>query len=103
MLRPQPGRMDELARGLVHRQRAQAMAEERERPVKQASHLSKQLFDEFFQVVDRIFGDAAEPTRRLDRDHLDAWVDELLPVPIDGRASTGERKAKQPKSGSGPR
>ena len=79
------------------------MAEERERPVEQASHLSKQLFDEFLQVGDRIFGDAAEPAGRLDCDHLDALVDELPPVSINGRASTGERKAKQPKSGSGPR
>src|SRR6476619_2327376 len=79
------------------------MAEERKRPVEQASHLSKQLFDEFLQVGDRIFCDAAEPAWRLDCDHLDALVDELAPVSINGRASTGERKAKQPKSGNGPR
>src|SRR4029079_2548115 len=79
------------------------MAEERERPVEQASHLSKQLFDEFLQVSDRIFGDAAEPAGRLDCDHLDALVDELPPVSINGRASTGERKAKQQKSGRSPR
>ena len=98
VLRAQHGRMNEPARRLVHGQGAQAMAEERERPVQQLSHLGHEPIDELVHVGDRRFGDAAEAAGRLDGDHLDRGVDELRPASIDRRASTGERKAEQPKA-----
>ena len=76
------------------------MTEERERPVQQLAHLGHELFDKLVQVGDRRFGDTAETAGRLDCDHLDRRIDELRPVSIDRGASTGERKAEQPKPGS---
>src|SRR5262249_37779494 len=49
---------------------------------------------------DRSFGDTTETAGRFDCDYLDPWIDELCPVSINGGTSSGEGKAKQPKSGS---
>src|SRR4029453_6713432 len=104
MLGADYGRMKQSARGLVHGQSAQTMAEEREWPVQQRSHLGYQLIDKLIHVGNRRLVDACEPAGRLDCDHLDRRIDKLRPISVDPGAASSEWKTKKPKSGgtSGP-
>src|SRR5262245_24237397 len=96
--------MKQPARGLIHGQSAQTMAEECEWPIQQRSHFRYQLFDKLIHVGNRRLVDACEPAGRLDCDHLDRRIDKLHPISVDRGATSSEWKTKQPKSGhsSGP-
>src|SRR5262245_45873397 len=90
-------RVKQSARGFVHGQSAQTMAKEREWLVQQRSHLGYELIDKLIHVGDRGLGNPSEATGWLDCNNLNCWIDELSPIPVNGGASAGEWKAKQPK------